>query len=220
MRPPPFQPERPAARFSAEALLAETDRPGEGPIAADMAFCELAQSSGEWTALRTVSLPLSEIFVPERVKVLEYGADQPDPPVPTRWKPEQAWVSADSSIAVTFGQWWLPGVRERGWYEAVWAKLRDGSYRVLLRSAGSEARKLHSRPGLRGQRAASGGLPVLPTIAPAAGADHKLEHSHDQTLIWTSSVGNEGDLSIAVWLWDGEQHQLVMESVAPALPPR
>lgn len=201
--------------------LAGSGGPGAPVVAADRAFAQAMQRQGEWTAFRAASLPQSEMFVPQRVKVLEFGKDRPDPPRATRWNVEQAWISCDGTVGVSYGRWSLPGSSQRGWYEAIWVQLRGGQYRLLLHRAGAEPRKLSSHPGLKGMRAAcSGGAMPFPIAAPDVGTDLKLGASHDQTLTWSSAVNREGALRIVVTLWDGARHTTVLEDVAPAPAPR
>ena len=184
-------------------------------VAADRALEMAARQSGEWTAFRAAALPQTELFVPQRVRLLEFGRGQADPAVSTRWKPQQVWTSCDLSVGVTFGKWWLPGTRQHGWYETVWVRTRGGGYRILLRRAGPEQRKLYARPGLKGVRAACAGRPPLPIAAPAEGIDRRIGASGDQTLVWTSSVDSGGAVRIEVAAWDGTAHVPVLEDVAP-----
>lgn len=191
--------------------------PGAALIAADRAYAETARRSGEWTATRAVSVPQSEMFVPQRVKVLEFGKGLPDPKVATRWRAEQAWIACDSTVGVTYGRWSIPGTRQRGWYEAIWAQAGNGGYKLLLRHGGPLQRRLLVRPGRKGSRAGCGGNPPpLPIVAPAPGEDFRIGASRDQTLIWSSAVSAEGDIRIAISLWDGTTHVPVLEDVAPA----
>lgn len=202
------------------ALLAGKSDPGAPLVAADEAYAKAAHLDGEWPATRAFSLPQSEMFVPERVKVLEFGKDRSDSEAATRWRAEQAWISCDGSIGVTFGRWNLPGSRLRGWYQTIWARLTDGSYRLYLKHGGGNPRKLHSKPGRKGMRAACSGKPSLPITAPAIGTDYKLGASKDQTLIWSSAVTAKGSVQIRISLWDGTRHVPVLEDVAPAPAPR
>lgn len=203
------------------ALLAGKSDPGAPLVAADETYSKASQRNGAWTAVRQVALPESETFVPHRVKVLEFGKDLPDPPFTQSWKPEHAWISCDGTAGVTFGSWKIDGHPIKGWYESVWVRMKDGSYRVLLRRGGRETRKLHSRPGRKGIRAVCGGkAPPLPLVAPDVGTDFKLGASHDQTLIWSSAVSQGGAVRVVISLWDGKVHVPILEDVAPAPQPR
>ena len=202
-------------------LLAGKSNPGAPLVSADDAFAKSAQRVGEWTAFRAVAVPQSEMFAPKRVKIIEFGLGLPNPPVATRWRAEQAWLSCDGTVGLTFGRWTLPGTGERGWYEALWGKLANGSWRILLRHAGTTERNLFSRPGRKGMRAACTGMPPpLPIVAPAVGTDFKLGASYDQTLIWSSAVSEKGEVRIVISLWDGARHVPVLEDVAAAPSPR
>lgn len=204
------------------ALLAGKANPGAPLIAADLAYADMARTDGEWTATRAVSLPQTEVFTPWRRAVLELGKGQRDPSIPMRWKPEQAWISCDGTAGVTFGTWHRPdGQITRGWYEKVWVKMRSGEYKLLLNHGGNAPRRMTTKPGRKGQRAACGGNPPpLPIVAPAEGTDFKLGASHDQTLIWSSAVSPKGEVRIVISLWNGKTFDPVLEDVAPAPNPR
>ena len=201
------------------ALLAGKSAPGAALIAADEAYDHDVQVNGEWAAAFHLALPESETFVPQRVKVLELGEGRSDPPS-RRFVPEQAWISCDGTAGVTYGRWRLPKTEYRGFYEAVWDKLQNGSFKVLLRRGGTEARALYSKPGRKGARATCTGQPGLPITAPDIGTDFKFGASHDQTLIWSSAVSPKGDVRVVVSLWDGTRHVPVLIDPAPPLNAR
>lgn len=198
------------------ALLAGKADPGAPLIAADRAYDRDIQASGEWAAASHFYLPEGESLVPQRVKVIEFGKGRADPP-PRRIKPEQAWISCDGTVGVTYGTWRAPKLGLGGWYESVWARLKDGSYKILLRRASTDTPRLLSKPGRKGMRAACGGNPPpLPIVAPDVGVDFKMGASHDQTLIWSSAVTREGAVRIVISLWNGKTFVPVLEDVAPA----
>lgn len=202
-------------------LLAKADGPGAPLVAADEAYTRAIQRDGTWAAARAFALPQSEMFIPKRVRTLEYGKDLPEPPYKTNSRTEQAWISCDSSVGVTLSRWKIAKYGLQGWVEVVWARMSDGSYRILLQQAGTLPRKLFSHPGRKGARAACAGKPPpLPIMAPAVGTDFKLGASYDQTMIWSSAVTEQGEVRIVVSLWNGTVHEPVLEDVAPAAPAR
>lgn len=202
------------------ALLAKSDSPGAQLIAADDALAIAIQRDGSWTAFRAFALPQTEIFGPRRVKALAIGANTPDPPYTLVSKPEQAWISCDGTAGATYGSTSIPAYKFKGWYQTIWAKVANGSYRMLLKLPTSVPGKLFSKPGRRGMRAACTGKPSLPVTAPAVGTDFKVGASQDQTLIWSSSVSDKGEVRLVVSLWDGAKHVPVLEGVEPAREPR
>ena len=196
-------------------VWANTDQPGAPLIAVDRAFAAAAHSTGEWTAFRNFAASHAEMFVPQRVKLSEFGKDRNDPAVATRWSPAQAWISCDGTAGLTFGRWHVPGSRQRGWYEAVWAQVNGGGYKLLLRRGGAQPRQLLAKPGIRGARSACSGKPGLPISAPAEGTDLKFGASRDQTLIWSSAVDRAGAVTITAAQWDGKRHVPVLIDTAP-----
>ncbi|MFM5895160.1 MAG: hypothetical protein ACKOQM_12125 [Novosphingobium sp.] len=197
-------------------LLAGGPNPGAPFVAADEAYTRAAETLGSKVATQTFSLPQSEIFVPQRIKTLTYGADLPNSPSLTHYRPQNAWISCDGTIGVTSGRWIYRGSKEHGWYEIIWAKMTDGSYRILMQHAGDLPRKLNTSPGRKGKRAAcTGKPPPLPIVAPAVGEDFRMGASRDQSLIWSSAVNPAGRVRIVISLWDGTRHVPVLEDVAP-----
>ena len=198
------------------ALLAGKSDSGAALVSADEAYSKDSQRAGNWTAARRMALPESETFAPGRVKVLEFGKNMPDPPFTQSWKPAHVWISCDGTAGITFGSWTIVGSNLKGSYESVWAQMADGGYRVLLRRGGTEPRKLHSRPGRKGLRAACTGKPFIAIRAPAEGDDFKFGASNDGSLNWTSVVTKQGEVQIVVRIWDGKDFAPVLEDVAPA----
>lgn len=199
------------------ALLAGRSDPGAPFVAADEAYSQSSVRDGAWTAARRFSIAQTETFVPRRVKMLEYGKDEPDPPYAMSWKTEHAWTSCDGTIGVTYGTWKVAGLKLGGWYESVWTRMRDGSFRILMRHANDTPIKLFSKPGRKGMRAACGGpKPSLPITAPDVGTDYKLGASNDQTLVYSSAVSAKGEVRIVISLWNGTAFVPVLEDVAPA----
>ena len=198
------------------SLLAGKSDPGAPLIAADEAYAKDVQTRGEWPAALRLALPESETFTPYRVKVIKVNRGNIVPP-PRRFKPEQAWISCDDTVGVTFGRWEFAPYNLRGWYESIWVRMRDGSFKILLRRGGTEPRMLHSKPGRKGMRAACGGKPPpLPILAPDVGTDFKMGASSDQTVVWSSAVSPEGGVRIVISLWNGKAFMPVLEDVAPA----
>ncbi len=202
------------------ALLAASDAPGTALVAADKAAAAAAQAQGEWTAARGYAASGAEMFAPRRVLIADYARGRMDPPIAQRWAAEQAWLSCDGTAGVTAGRWWQPGSRRKGWYAAVWVKLRDGRFKLLLRRTAAQPIKFLTRPGLTGARATCTGQPGLPLSAPEVGADLKLGAARDQTLIWSSSVNPEGAVRLVVSLWDGVRHVPVLADPATRSNPR
>ncbi len=197
-------------------LSAKSDQPGSPLVVADDTFAKMARDQGEWTAFRAFAGPRAELLVPQRVMLSEFGKGLPDQKPATRWRPEQAWISCDGTAGVTFGRWAMPGTKLRGWYESVWAKMRDGSYKMLLRHAQAQSRELLAKPGRKGVRAACTGKPGIPITAPDVGTDFKFGASYDQTLIWSSAVSPQGQVRIVVSLWDGTRHVPVLIDPSPS----
>jgi hypothetical protein len=191
------------------ALLAGKSDPGAPLVAADDAF---SKAGGNWGAISAFSLNQTEFLTPRRVRALgvETGNNRKFN------KAEQAWISCDGTAGVTYGTWQLDRTTIRGWYQTVWARIGDGSYRMLLKHSADSKSRLFSRPGRKGMRAACTGKPFIAIQAPAEGDDFKFGASNDNSLNWTSLVTKQGDVQIVVRIWDGQDFVPVLEDVAHA----
>ena len=82
-------------------------------IAAEVAFAQLAQAKGQWTAFRTTATKDAVMFVPQMAYAQAFLNGRADPAAAVKWQPHQVWSSCDGSLAVTRGAWWYympPGV--------------------------------------------------------------------------------------------------------------
>lgn len=199
------------------ALLAGSSDPARQVISTEEAYVRALNRDGGVKAFRAFWLPQGEVFIPERVRPGELEIVTEPPIQREASKVEHVWTSCDATIGVTQSRWRVPQRREQGWRETIWARLSNGTWRILLQNQGSAPRKLFSRPGRKGLRAACNGKPPpLPILAPDVGTDFKLGASHDQTLIWSSAVSAEGQVRIVISLWNGKTFDPVLEDVAPA----
>lgn len=101
-------------------------------IAAEVAFSQLAQERGQWTAFLATLAPDAEMFVPQRVKAAEWLKKRPNPKQSVKWQPHEVWSSCDGSYAVTRGAWQgTPG--NFGYFTTLWQRQpKAGDYKWLL----------------------------------------------------------------------------------------
>lgn len=108
-------------------------------IAAEVAFSQLAQEKGQWTAFLATSAPDAEMFVPQRVKAAEWLKKRPNPAQAVKWQPHEVWSSCDGSYAVTRGAWQGPGGKF-GYFTTLWQRQpKAGDYKWLLDQANDMA---------------------------------------------------------------------------------
>ncbi|MET0587201.1 MAG: hypothetical protein ABWZ75_01660 [Novosphingobium sp.] len=101
-------------------------------IAAEVAFSQLAQEKGQWTAFLATLAPGAEMFVPQRVNAEEWLKKRPNPKTSVKWQPHEVWSSCDGSYAVTRGAWQgTPG--KFGYFTTLWQRQpKKGDYKWLL----------------------------------------------------------------------------------------
>lgn len=136
---------KPILWSAAIALLAapalSRDRRDEGPglgyanpgavVAAEVAFNQLAQDKGQWTAFRMTATKDAVMFAPGPVYAQEFLKGKPDPAQSVKWQPHQVWSSCDGSLAVTRGAWQRPDGTS-GYFTTVWQRQKDGKYKWVL----------------------------------------------------------------------------------------
>jgi hypothetical protein len=99
-------------------------------VAEEIAFAQLAQEKGQWTAFRTTATKDAVMFVPQMVYAQVHLKDLPNPAQSVRWQPHQVWSSCDGSLAVTRGAW--QNGDKSGYFTTVWQRQKNGRYKWVL----------------------------------------------------------------------------------------
>lgn len=116
-------------------------RPRANPsalVAADLSFARQAREQGQWSAFRAAAAPEAALFVPQRVRALDWLKNRANPPVALAWQVQNVWASCDGAFAVTRGAWQKSGQEPRqksgtsGYYITLWQRQNDGSYKWLI----------------------------------------------------------------------------------------
>ncbi len=201
-------------------------RPAADPskvIAAELAFNQLAQTKGQWTAFLDTAAEGAEMFVPQRVKAADWLKGRANPPVSVTWQPYEVWSSCDGSHAVTRGAWQRAGTM--GFFMTVWQRQKNGGYKwVSDQSIATEAPP--APPEMIAARVAEcpkGAKQAAEVAAALAGTtagysgtgDHKSGASDDSSLAWETTVEPDGLRHIAVRVWDGKQFDTVIDTSVP-----
>jgi hypothetical protein len=169
-------------------------------IAAEVAFAQLAQAKGQWTAFRATATKDAVMFVPQMAYAQAFLKGKADPAAAVKWQPHQVWSSCDGSLAVTRGAWQRAD-GSTGYFTTVWQRQKDLGYKWVadqgeplpmpLDEPEMIAAKVADCPaGYRPERAAKprdfkGSLPALD---PA----HRSGRSLDGTLGWEVTVAPDG----------------------------
>lgn len=183
-------------------------------VAAEVAFNQLAQEKGEWTAFRATAAPEAEMFVPQRVKAIDFLKGKADPAHSVKWQPHLVWSSCDGSLAVTHGAW--QRTASTGYFTTVWARGMDGQYKWILDHGDRLDAALPAPEMIRSKVGECSGQPGVPITAPVVGTDFKQTVSRDQTLIVSSAVAPDGTRTITVRLWNGTAHDTVLQETVAA----
>ena len=215
------------ALLSAPALARDRrdNRDGNGNanpsavIAAEVAFAQLAQAKGQWTAFRTTATKDAVMFVPQMAYAQAFLAGKADPAAAVKWQPHQVWSSCDGSLAVTRGAWQRAD-GSTGYFTTVWQRQKDLKYKWVLDQGEPLpmpldapemiAAKVADCPaGYRPERAAKpkdfkGSLPPLD---PA----HRSARSLDGTLGWDVTVTPDGARRFVVSMMSNGQSVTVQD---------
>ncbi len=223
-----------AAGGSREQFGGPPLKPSANPsavIAADLAFSQLAQDKGQWTAFGDTAAQGAEMFAPERVSATAWLKGRANPPLPVKWQPYAVWSSCDGSHAVTRGAWDKPG--SSGSYVTVWQRQKDGKYKWLVDMSLSDE-KPAPPPEMVAARVADCGksaeqkVVLLAKGAANAGAMAAIAASNDRTtalgmatddtLAWETRTDG-GNRRVTVRLWNGQEFETVIDTgVTPRGP--
>jgi hypothetical protein len=223
-----------AAGGSRERYEGPPLKPSANPsavIAADLAFSQLAQEKGQWTAFRDTAAQGAEMFAPERVAAATWLKGRANPPVSVKWQPYAVWSSCDGSHAVTRGAWDKPG--SSGSYVTVWQRQKDGKYKWLVDMSLSDE-KPAPPPEMVAARIADCGKANEQNISLAArdaaiaatsaaisatrDRSMALGNAVDGTLEWETRT-EQGNRRVTVSLWNGQVFETVIDTgVTPRVP--
>lgn len=198
-------------------------------IAAELAFAQMAQEKGQWTAFAATAAPDAVMFTPHMVYARQWLKDRANPPVAVKWQPHKVWSSCDGSLMVSSGAWQRPG--STGFFTTVWQRQSDGGYQWVLdhgdvlsqplaapemisarvadcpdraRRSGGQQRGKAARPQRTSGRS-------LPPLNPA----RRTGRSDDGTLTWQVTVDPSGARNFSVeWKKDGSIQPATIEEVA------
>ncbi|RIX32421.1 Cif family virulence factor [Sphingomonas edaphi] len=182
-------------------------------IDAERAFAADAQEIGQWTAFRKYATDDALMFVPQPTKAQDFLKDRKDPPVSVFWWPGRSYVSCDGNTAVNTGPWVREWRKSVGYFTTVWQRQADGGWKWVY-DAGDSLPAARAEGGdIKSRTAACPKAPIPPVMQPEAPADVKSSSgsSKDGTLNWSWTVSADGSRSFIAYLWDGQQHRVVVE---------
>lgn len=188
-------------------------------IAAEIAFNQLAQQKGQWTAFRATAAKDAVMFVPQPTLALEYLKGKADPAKSVKWQPHRAYMSCDGKTGATTGAWQRPD-GSVGYFTTVWQFIQtndrgDGEWKWVL-DHGDTLTTLRAPNEMIETRVASckGRAPAT-LLAPPEGAKMKTGYSRDQSLSYSWIVLPDGARTVEVKLWNGESSEtLILDRVA------
>ena len=183
-------------------------RPTANPsavIAAELAFAQLAQDKGQWTAFAQTATGDAVMFVPQPIQAQAFLKGRANPAVAVKWQPHQVWSSCDGSIGVTRGAW--QGPKASGYFTTVWQRQKNGSYQWVLDQGTDLPMALDAPEMIAAKVAECRPLPPPAVAASAVAAemagDRESGTSSDATLKWDTAVATDCSRRFVVQLWNG-----------------
>jgi hypothetical protein len=184
-------------------------------IAAELAFAQLAQAKGQWTAFRETATRDAVMFVPQPVQAQTFLRNRANPAVPVKWQPHQVWSSCDGTISITRGAW--QGTRGTGLFSTVWQRQKDGGLKWVADQGEDLAAPL-AAPEMISARVATckPGAPAVIAAGPIS--DRRRGQSDDGTLRWTTTVAPDCSRRYTVNVWNGVKFEEVFTHDFAATP--
>lgn len=176
-------------------------------IAAEIAFNQLAQQKGQWTAFRQTAARDAVMFVPQPTIALEYLKAKADPAKSVKWQPHRAFMSCDGKTGVTTGAWQKPD-GSVGYFTTVWQFVQntdrgEGEWKWVLDHGDSLITPRVPAEMIETKVASCKGRAPAVLVAPPEGAQMKIGYSRDQSLSYGWTVQPNGARTIEVKLWNG-----------------
>ena len=183
-------------------------------IAAELAFAQLAQTKGQWTAFRETATADAVMFVPQRVNAQAWLKGKADPAVAVKWQPHAVWSSCDGSFAVTRGAW--QGPKEVGYFTTIWQRQKDGKFKWVLDMGDPIAEPL-AAPEMIAAKVADCSTVTAGQVSATGKTDGSIVRQHDAasddgTMEWTSLVLASDKARLTVRIWDGKAFDTVIDT--------
>lgn len=183
-------------------------------IAAEIAFNQLAQQKGQWTAFRETAAKDAVMFVPQPTLALEWLKGRADPAASVKWQPHKAFMSCDGKTGVTTGAWQRPD-GSVGYFTTVWEFVEkndrgDGEWKWVLDHGDALTAPRMPKEMIETKVASCKGRAPAMLVAPPEGAKMKTGYSRDQSLSYGWVVLPNGARTIEIKLWNGEASETVI----------
>ena len=189
-------------------------------IAAEIAFNQLAQQKGQWTAFRETAAKDAVMFVPQPTVASDWLKGKADPAAAVKWQPHKAFMSCDGKTGVTTGAWQKPD-GSVGYFTTVWQFVEknargDGEWKWVLDHGDALTAPRAPKEMIETKVASCKGRAPAALTAPPEGATMKTGYARDQSLSYTYVVQPNGARTVEVKLWNGETAEtVIIDQVAP-----
>jgi hypothetical protein len=191
-------------------------------VAAELAFNQLAQTKGQWTAFRQTAAKDAVMFVPQQVLARDWLKGRKDPPASVKWQPQKIFMSCDGIVGVSTGAWQRPDGTS-GYFTTVWERDGEGRWFWVLDHGDTLATHRPEEEMIAGKVATCprGMRPQTPppaTDTKAVIPPRNTGQSPDGSLRWTTEVRPDRSRRLTVTLAgvQGPETVLIDDVGAPA----
>ena len=203
-------------------------------IATEIAFAQLAQEKGQWTAFAAYAAVDGVMFAPGMVYAQAWLKGRANPASAVRWQTHEVWSSCDGSLMVSHGAW--QGGKANGYFTTRWQRQKDGKYKWILDHGDALAQPQAAPDMLAGHVADCPERPRQPpgdrkdkpgkppkepkkklADLPALDPLHRAGRSEDGSLVWDMTVTADGARKLTVnWTKDGQTQPAWVDRVPGA----
>ena len=194
-------------------------------IAAEIAFAQLAQEKGQWTAFAATAAPDAVMFAPKMVYAQVWLKGRANPANAVKWQPHEVWSSCDGSLVLSHGAW--QGGKATGYFTTLWQRQKDGNYKWIV-DFGDALKEALAAPEMLAAHVADcperpRGKPPMKFAAKPKGKEalpplntaRRSGKSDDGTLTWVVTAEPDGARNLSVdWTKDGAVTPVLIEEVA------
>lgn len=187
-------------------------------IREEIAFNQLAQSKGQWTAFREFAAKDATMFVPQPIDAQTWLKGRADPAKAVKWAPHKSFMSCDGKTGATTGAWEKNGVH--GYFTTIWQWFEkspgQGEWKFVMDHGDELATPRGPGEWIETKVASCKGKAPAALSAPAEGAKMKSGYSRDQSLNWSYEAQPDGARVVMVKLWNGTSSDTVIVDTVAA----
>ena len=175
-------------------------------VSAEIAFNQLAQEKGQWTAFRETATPDAVMFVPNMVQAQTWLKGRANPAQTVKWQSHKVFMSCDGTLGATTGAaQWPDG--SYGYFTTIWQRQKNGSYKWVA-DHGGKLTSPRPVPEIIETRIAD--CRQKPSKAESARPEMGGGSNDDSLVYAWYGDGKDGVMTATILLWNGVSYDTVI----------